>query len=150
MVVGPGIGRSGSSVDAVVGMTGIAVALEGKMVPEPLVGQSVFTPDDDKVKEGVAGSVGSCSDDATGFDGIKPMPECGGVVVTVMSVCDDEASGGSTATISDGMILDVRGADGMSPDGNDVPINGRPRSDWCFLKGHSAVMTYLKVSDRIF
>ena len=73
------------------------------------------------------GSVGT-----TGLDGMRPV--CTGAVI--IASADDEGS--SIARASDGMMLDVRGAEGMIPGGNDVrdaagmrPVvstDGAPRS----------------------
>jgi hypothetical protein len=125
LVVGPGTGRSGSSVDALVGMTDDVLALV-----VPVIG---IQPDDESVStpEGKGTSVESCgvvceSDRKTVLDGIRPV-RTGAVVMVSSAVVivsgDDGEGSSSVATVSDGIILDVRGAEGISPDGKGFRVD---------------------------
>ena len=113
--MGPGTGRRGSSVDALVGMTDGILALVVPVIIGTSDEENVSTPD----AEGTSGEswgVDCGSAGTTDLDGIRPV--CTGAVI--MASGDDCGSSGSIARTSDGIMLDVRGAEGMSPDGNDV------------------------------
>jgi hypothetical protein len=110
--VGKGTGRSGSSVDALVGITDDEVALAVPVIGVPFDGKCVPTPDgygtsgEDELK-------GCELDDTAGLDGMRKV--CAGAEIMISEV--DE--GPSVATWSDGIMLDVRGAEGIRPGGND-------------------------------
>jgi hypothetical protein len=110
--VGKGTGRSGSSVDALVGITDDEVALAVPVIGVPFDGKCVPTPDgyDTSGEDELEG----CElDDTAGLDGMRKV--CAGAEIMISEV--DE--GPSVATWSDGIMLEVRGAEGIRPGGND-------------------------------